>query len=92
MDLETVSHFGTHNHGKVTKCAQSGFQETPQMHPKIDKNGQLDLKVSVGCPCGPLDHQKVTQATKMEPQRLQITVLAIKSEPFQQATIQQVAC
>ena len=58
MDLETVSHFGTQNHGKVTTCAQSMSQETPKMQPKIDTNEQLDLKVPVGCPCGSLDHQK----------------------------------
>ena len=57
MDLETDSHFGSQNDGKVKKCVQSRSQETPQMHPKIDKNEQLDLKVPVGCPCGPLDHQ-----------------------------------
>ena len=58
MNLETVSNFATQNHGKVTKCPQRGSQETPIMHSKIDKNEQLDLKVPIGCPCGPLDHQK----------------------------------
>ena len=71
MDLETDSHFGTQNHEKVTKCDQSGSQETPKMHPEIDKNQQLDLKVPVACPCGPLDTKKVTEDTKMEPRGLQ---------------------
>ena len=43
MDLETVSHFGTPNSRKITKCVQNGSQGTPQMHPKINKNGDLDL-------------------------------------------------
>ena len=57
MDLETVSHSDIPNRRKSHNCAQSGSQEAPKMHPKIDKNGHLDLKVPVGCPCGPLDHQ-----------------------------------
>ena len=28
------------------------------MNPKIDKNGVLGVKASIGCPCAPLDHQK----------------------------------
>ena len=64
MDLETVSHLGTQNHGKVTKCAQGRVQETPKMQPKIDKNEQLDLKVPVGCPPGLQDHQNGVLGTQ----------------------------
>ena len=41
------------------------------MNPKPDKNGTLGLKVSIGCPCAPLDHQNGTQVPKMEPSGLQ---------------------
>ena len=47
MDLETVSHFATQNHRKSQKCVQSGSQEAPQIHPKIDKTGPLDLNVPI---------------------------------------------
>jgi len=64
MDLETISHFGTPNHRKIKKCAQSGSQEAPQMHPKIDKNGHLRLSVSIGCPPGSQDHQNGVPGTQ----------------------------
>ena len=51
-DLETVSHFSIQNPGKSQNSCQSGSQEAPQIHPKIDKNGHLDLSVSIGCPPG----------------------------------------
>ena len=41
------------------------------MNPKPDKNGSLGLKVSIGCPCAPLDHQNGTQIAKMQPSSLQ---------------------
>ena len=41
------------------------------MNPKPDKNGTLGLKVSIGCPCAPLDDQNGTQVPKMEPSGLQ---------------------
>ena len=64
MDLETVSHFATPNHRKSQNCAQSGSQEAPQIHPKIDKNGHLGLSVSIGCPPGPQDHQNGVPGTQ----------------------------
>ena len=50
MDLEAFSHFATSNHRKSENCIQSGSQEAPQIHPKIDKNGYLGLSVSIGFP------------------------------------------
>ena len=64
MDLETVSHFATQNHRKSQKCVQSGSQEAPQIHPKIDKTGPLDLYVPFGCPPGPRDHQNGVPGTQ----------------------------
>ena len=64
MDLETVSHFATPNHGKSQNCAQSGSQEAPQIQPKITKNGHLGLSVSIGCPPGPQDHQNGVPGTQ----------------------------
>ena len=64
MDLETVSHFATQNHRKSQKCVQSGSQEAPQIHPKIDKTGPLGLSVSIGCPPGPHDHQNGVPGTQ----------------------------
>ena len=55
MDLETVSYFAAPNHRKSRNYAQNGSQEAPKIHPKIDKNGNLDLSVSIGCPPGPQD-------------------------------------
>ena len=68
MDLETVSHFATQNHRKSKKCAQSGSQEAPQIHPKSIK---IDICASV-CPLGvPLDPRitkMVSQVLKKDPQ------------------------
>ena len=55
------------NHKKVSKVSP---KSPPKLYPKINKNGHLDLKVPVGCPCGPLDHHNGPQDTKMEPQGL----------------------
>ena len=63
-DLETVSHFGIPNHRKSQKCDQSGSQEAPQMHPKINKNEHLGLSVSNACPPGPQDHQNGVPGTQ----------------------------
>ena len=63
-DLETVSHFGIQNHRKSQNYAQSGSQETPQIHPKIDKNGDLGFSASSGCPPGPQDHQNGVPGTQ----------------------------
>ena len=41
------------------------------MNSKIDKPGVMGFKVSIGCPCAPLDHQNGTQVPKMEPSGLQ---------------------
>jgi len=57
MDLERVSHFGTQNHGKITKRCPKWVPGASQNHPKIDKNVHLDLQVPVGWPLGSLDHQ-----------------------------------
>ena len=64
MDLETVSHFATQNHRKSQNCVQSGSQEAPQIHPKIDKTGPtqpLCPKVRVA---GPQDHQNGVTGTQ----------------------------
>ena len=42
---------------------QGGSQEAPKMDPEIDKNGDLRLKVSIGCPCGP-NTKMITQGAK----------------------------
>ena len=42
---------------KSQKCLQSGLQETPKRHHKVDKNWHQGLKVAVGCPHGPPGHQ-----------------------------------
>ncbi len=90
MVLQTVSHVGTQEPGKVTKCLHSVSQaRDSHNHSKIDENEQLDLKVPAGCPCGSLDHQKVTQDTKMESRGLQNHSLRLKSESLQQSTRQQ---
>jgi len=84
IDLEAVSYFGSPNYRKVTnmtlcpKCVPGHSQ----MHPKIDKNIHLDLKVPVGCLTVP----------KMEPQGLKIIVLGINSDSFQQSTQSAAAC
>ena len=57
MDLETVPHLATPNTEKSQKGLQIDSQEPPQMDPKIDKNGLLDLQVPGWCPFGILDHQ-----------------------------------
>ena len=60
------------------------------MDPKIDKNGDLGLKVSIGCPCGPLDHQSGHPGCQKWRLRVfKMTVWGVKSDPFQQATSQQ---
>ena len=38
MDLEIAYLFDIPNHRKSTNCTQSGSQEPPKLHPKIDKN------------------------------------------------------
>ena len=57
MDLETVPHLAN----PITETSQKGIQidsqEAPQMDPKIDTNGLLDLQVPGWCPFGILDHQ-----------------------------------
>ena len=64
MDLETISNFATTNHRKSEKCTQSGSQEAPQIQPKIDKSGHLDLSVFIGYPPGPQDHQNGVPGTQ----------------------------
>ena len=69
MDLETASHFGTPNHEQIHNCLQSGSREIARMHSKINKKRLLDLKVPVGCPCGPLDHQNGHSGHQIAPSR-----------------------
>jgi len=64
MDLETISNFAIPNHRKSQNGTQSGSQEAPQIHPKIDKSGHLPLSVSIGCPPGPQDHQNGVPGTQ----------------------------
>ena len=66
MDLETVFLSVIPDHRKSRKCAQSWSREAPQIQEKIDENGHLGLSVSIGCPSGPQDHQKVSQGPKKE--------------------------
>ena len=75
---------------KSQTCVQSRSQETPKMNPKINKNGHLDLKVPVGCPCGSLDRQNGPQGLQIGSSRSpKTTVLHTKGDPFQQSTSQQ---
>ena len=78
MDLETVSLSVTPNHRKLRKCCQSRSQEATQIHQKIDKNGHLGLRMSIGCPPGPQDHQNGVQGTQKEPQGVQNSSLKLK--------------
>ena len=71
MDLEAFSHFATSNRGNSGNCTQSGSQEAPQIHPKIDENGYLGLRVSIWCPPGTRIAKMVPQAPKKDPQGLQ---------------------
>ena len=73
MDLETVSLSVTPNHRKLRKCCQSWSQEAPQIHQKIDKNGHLGLRMSIGCPPGPQDHQNGVPGTQKGPSRSQLS-------------------
>ena len=69
MDLETIYNFAIPNHRKSQNGTQSGSQEAPQIHPKIDKSGHLDLSVSIGYPPGPQDHQNGVPGTQKGPSR-----------------------
>ena len=69
MDLEPVSHFDTSNQQKIRKVPPMWAQETPQRHPKINKNEHLDPNVSIGRPSGSLDHQSCPQGTQTEASR-----------------------
>ena len=53
------------------------------MKPKIYKNGDLDLKVSLGVPVDPWITKMVTQGTTNGASGI---FRAVKSDPFQQAT------
>jgi len=69
MDLEPVSHFDTPNQQKIRKMPPKWTQETPQRHPKINKNEHLDPNVSIGRPTGSLDHQSCPQGSQTEASR-----------------------
>ena len=56
---------------KSRNCTQSTSQEAPKIHPRIDKNGNLGLSVSIGCPPGPQDHQNGAPGTHKGAQRSQ---------------------
>ena len=49
MDLETVSHFATPNHRKITEMCPKWVPGDPQIHPKIDKNGHLEAGPQGAC-------------------------------------------
>ena len=68
MDLETISNFAMPSHRKSQNCTQSGSQEAPKIHPKIDKSGHLLLSVSIGCPLDLRIIKMVSQVSKEEPQ------------------------
>ena len=92
MDLETVSHFGTQKHEKVTKCDQSGSQETPKMHPKIDKINNWTSRCLLGVPVDPWITKKVTQDTKMKPRGLQNNSFGYNKLPISAVHQSAVAC
>ena len=54
---------------KYQKCFKTDSQEAPQMDPKIDKNGLLDLQVPGWCPFGILDHQNGQSGHQNGPSR-----------------------
>ena len=69
MDLEPSPISTPQINEKSETCLQSGPRETPQRHPKINKNEHLDPNVSIGRPSGSLDHQSCPQGTQTEASR-----------------------
>ena len=65
MDLETVFLSVIPDHRKSKKCTQSLSQEAPQIHPNIDKNGDLGFSAFSGCRPGPQAHQNDVQVAKI---------------------------
>jgi len=65
MDLDTIYNFAIPNDRKSQNGTQSGSQEAPQIHPKIDKSGHLDLSVSIA-----RITKMVSQVPKEDPQGL----------------------
>ena len=53
------------------------------MNSKIDKPGVMGFKVSIGCPCAPLDHPNGAQMAKMQPSSLQNHGLECLAPGFQ---------
>ena len=78
MDLETVSHFATPNHGKSQNCAQSDSQGTPQIVLKSLKIYTWTSKCLLGDPLDPWITKMVSQVPKMESQGLQNVSFAYK--------------
>ena len=74
---------------KSRNCTQSGSQEAPKMHPKIDKNWHLALSVSIGCPPGSIITKMVPQVPKINLEGLQNDGFRYKKQSFQQPTSQQ---
>ena len=78
--LETVSYFDNPNHRQIKKMSPA-----PRIHPRIDKNGHLDLKVPVGCPCGTLDHLNGQWSLKVS----KLTASGIKMTHFSNQPVKQ---
>ena len=77
----------TENHKIAPKV---GTRRLPK---SILKSRKIDSWASVcplGVPLDPMITKMVSQVPKMEPEGLQMTVLRINSDPFQQSTCQQV--
>ena len=71
MDLETISNFATPNHRRSQNCTQSGSQEAPQIHPKIDKMKIWTSRCPLGVPLDPRITKMVSQVPKEEAPGLQ---------------------
>ena len=82
MDLQTVSHFGTPNHRKIKKSAQSDSHGTPKMILKSLKIYTWTSKCLLGDPLDPWITKMVSQVTKMEPQGLQNNSFTYKKLPI----------
>ena len=89
MDLETVPHLATPIKEKSQKGLQNDSQETPQMDPKVNKNGLLDLQVPGWCPFGIQDYQNGHSGHQNGLKVSQMMIFDVKSDPAQRSTSQQ---
>jgi len=64
MDLETISHFGTQNHRKITKRCPKWVQATPQITLKSIKMHTWTSKCLLGDPLDPWITEMITQGTQ----------------------------